>query len=547
MRKLLFLLSPLLLLADITLEELQKRPEGRVRNFQIWEYMQQDINASDAKSAYALTHKYNNKIFLKYTKKTDDKQVLNQSRCSKMNMKSLLKETNSSCVSHGLNLKTAINLNNTQRLKLASVLSKDYPTKSELILLMNNKSFVLGALKSSPQNYITLFNSLGTKNRQNYFNVVLPEERMKVLAKSKGFNKAIKYIVTDKKMHRMQKSLLCVQGGELSAQSYFFLALNALHFKATTKAMSYLEIAQKKAYYQNHKDRAVFWKFLISKNKKFLKQLSKSSDINIYTLYANEVLGLEVKNYFSSIKGLKDLPTSTNLKDPYVWEKTLKSIRTSNPKQLKELLKKYDKKEDEVLHAFIYSKMTKYKEHNYILPYKKATKNLSKDDQALLYALARQESHFIPSAISHSYALGVMQMMPFLIKELGRQKKETPELEEMFNPYKNIAYASKHIRYLQKHLYHPLFIAYAYNGGIGFTKRHLLKGSFLKGSYEPYLSMELMSNTESREYGKKVLANYIIYKKILKQELKLIPLLQKLTEPSQTDRFRMKALASSGS
>jgi len=541
MRKFLLFLAPLFLFADISLKELQDAPEGHVRNFNIWQYMQQDISPEDAQRAYELTKGYNHKIFIKYAKKTDDKKVLEQSRCSNLKTASLLNESNASCISQALNLSRAMNLSFRQRDALSQSLNEKHSDKSELILLMNSKSFVLDALKSGEKNYLKLFNSLGTKNRQEYFNVKLSAERINSLAQEKAFNRSIKYIVTDSKMHRMQESLLLLKGCDLTAESYFFLALNALKFKATKKASHYLEISQKKAYYQFNKDKAVFWKYLITNDEAFLNELSTSTDINIYTLYAKEKLDLEVKNYFSALE-LKDKPSQINLNNPYVWEKTLDVIRATKPNELTELLQRYNSKEDEVLHAFIYSKMHKYKEHNYILPYKKATESLSNDDKALLYALARQESHFIPSAISRSYALGVMQMMPFLIKALAKQKGESLTLNDMFDPYTNITYAKEHIAYLQKHLYHPLFIAYAYNGGIGFTKRHLLQGSFLKGSFEPYLSMELMANTESREYGKKVLANYVVYKKILKEEIKIIPLLEKLTVPAHTDRFRIKAL-----
>ncbi|PHR56144.1 MAG: lytic murein transglycosylase [Arcobacter sp.] len=543
MRKLLFFLSPLLLFADITLLQLQEAPSGRARNFNIWQFMQQDINATQAKSAYALTQGHNRKIFIKYAKKTDDKIVIESSRCSTLSTKALFKETNATCINKGLSLKKALNLTQEQRLSLSQNLKPRYESKSELILLMNDKPFILKALQSGEKNYLKLFNSLGSKNRQRYFNVMLSKERINALAKEKAFNKSIKYIVTDKKMFRMQESLLQLQACDLSAQSYFFLALNALNFKATTKAMFYLEIAQKKAYYQNNKDKALFWMYLISKEKSYLEELAQGYDLNMYTLYAKELLRVKYNNYFSALT-LEDKKSKLNLQDPYVWEALLDKIRASNKEELEVLLKKYNSKEDEVLHAFIYSKVLKYKVHNYILPYKKATQDLSNDDKALLYALARQESHFIPSAISHSYALGVMQMMPFLIKALAKQRHEETKLNDMFDPYKNISYASTHLRYLQKHLYHPLFIAYAYNGGIGFTKRHLLKGTFLKGSFEPFLSMELMANTESREYGKKVLTNYVVYKKILGEDIKLIPLLEMLTEPIHTDRFRTRVLSS---
>ena len=91
---------------------------------------------------------------------------------------------------------------------------------------------------------------------------------------------------------------------------------------------------------------------------------------------------------------------------------------------------------------------------------------------------------------------------------------------------------------MRKSLYHPLFIAYAYNGGMGFFKKYLLKNKFKKGEYEPFLSMEMMTNNESREYGKKVLANYVMYKKILGEEISIVHLFDTLIKPKWTDRFR---------
>jgi len=93
-----------------------------------------------------------------------------------------------------------------------------------------------------------------------------------------------------------------------------------------------------------------------------------------------------------------------------------------------------------------------------------------------------------------------------------KEKGEKIDFDEIFNPYKAIEYADFHLDYLTKYLHHPLFIAYAYNGGIGFTRKHIKDGrNFRTGPYEPYMSMEMMENDEAREYGKKVLANYVIY------------------------------------
>jgi len=539
MRVVLLLLLSFQLFAQVSLEELQHSPKGHVRNFYIWQYMQGDISSENSETAYGLMYKYNHKIHKLYIKKTKNKKVLEKERCSHLKTSSLLQEDDATCVSTALSYSRAMDLNNVQRQKLSLKLQKAYPKKSERIALMNKKPFILGLLQSGNENYVKLFNSVGTKYRRRYFNIKLPPERINELAKVKGFNLMVRTIVMDKLMFRMQDSLLGLTHSELNDKSYFFLALNALHFKATNKAMMYLELSQKKAYFRIDQDKSVFWMYLISKDKKYLKKLSLSSDINMYTLYANEKLGIEVKNYFCK-RDLKDKESCINLNNPYVWEKALNEVRDANVTQLEGMLEKFNTKDDEAINAFIYARSLKYKQHNYIMPYKKVTDELSNDDKALLYALAKQESQFIPSALSRSYALGVMQMMPFLVDALAKQKKEEVELNEMFNPYKNITYSKKHIRWIKKSLYHPLFIAYAYNGGMGFTRRHLETGTFTKGSFEPFLSMELMSNTESREYGKKVLANYVIYKKILGEEVSIIELFDKLTNPLETDRFRPK-------
>ncbi len=119
--------------------------------------------------------------------------------------------------------------------------------------------------------------------------------------------------------------------------------------------------------------------------------------------------------------------------------------------------------------------------------------------------------------------------MPFLAKATAKVKRiKDFDLDDMFKPAIAYGFAYDHIDYLKKKLKHPLFIAYAYNGGIGFTKRMLKSGLFKKNKYEPFLSMELVPYDESRRYAKKVLANYIIYKNILGEKVTLKALLKKL-------------------
>ena len=54
---------------------------------------------------------------------------------------------------------------------------------------------------------------------------------------------------------------------------------------------------------------------------------------------------------------------------------------------------------------------------------------------------------------------------------------KNPAAFDQLTAKKNLRYADHHLDYLEKHLKNPLFIAYAYNGGIGFTKRLLKTNS----------------------------------------------------------------------
>jgi soluble lytic murein transglycosylase len=136
-----------------------------------------------------------------------------------------------------------------------------------------------------------------------------------------------------------------------------------------------------------------------------------------------------------------------------------------------------------------------------------------------MYAIARQESRFIPSSISSVYALGIMQIMPFLGKELATRSNEKFNVFNLLDVNTNLKYAKLHIDSLKSRLKHPLYIAYAYNAGEGFVNKQIFsKKLFTKGSFEPFLSMELIPYKESRKYANKVLANYYIYYNYLNKD-----------------------------
>lgn len=114
------------------------------------------------------------------------------------------------------------------------------------------------------------------------------------------------------------------------------------------------------------------------------------------------------------------------MQDPFAWQKLNKQIREANASELDRLAKEFDSKETLPIYAYILERKSKFKNHYFIMPYYEYIKNYSAPRQALILAIARQESRFIPTAISVSYALGMMQFMPFLANHIGEKELKIP-------------------------------------------------------------------------------------------------------------------------
>ncbi len=522
---------------DITLKYISSKPEGRAKNFLIWQYLQKDITPTQADKAYKQVLGNNSKIYNLYVKKTKRKDILYKQKCKRRD--DLLDIKDYKCFKEAYTISKALKFNKQDRKKIVKKLKKK---KSKEILKLFNEPYSLNSYKKySADAVLSFFNRSWSFRRKN-LNIELDKELLDKLSTSWRISKFVKNIVNDDKVDKLQKSLLKLKGDKLNSQTNFFLALNHIKHHQEKRSLKFFELSYKKAKHTINKDKNLFWLYKVTNKQKYLNKLLSSKDINIYTLYANELVGKIPTNYFTKVS-TGFFNSSKTIYDPFVWEAIRKQIKKTPKDKLFKLANEYSQDNMIPIKTLILEKAYKYKVHGYIMPYNKYLKNLSLDDKALVYALMRQESNFIPSALSRSFALGLMQLMPFLVDALEKQHKEDINYNDMFIPKNNIKYALKHIKWMQKSLYHPLFVAYAYNGGMGFLKKHLLSNNrFNDGKYEPFLSLELMANTQSREYGKKVLANYVMYKKILGEKISIINLFDNLTSPKHTDNFRVKDL-----
>ena len=494
---------------DITLSWLKDKPKSVAKDFYIYRYLSQDITSDQALEALSGVRYLGNSILYRFANRYEDKDFRYYISCMKMTTSKLIYKEDY-CIEAGLSVYDATKLDKNQIKNVISKVDDSYPVLAKKLEVLSSASPFQKLLLSDIDTFFETFNEAGGYYRKTVFNQFFPKSFLKKIKEDKRFNQTIKLIVTNIGMSKAQKSLLHLDSKNLTFDSTFHLAINAIRHNKIELSLSYLKDAYNKAYYQSDKDNILFWQYKLTNNKSYLETLANSWDVNLYTLIANEELNKEQKNIYYTIEQ-KNKKNSYDISDPFSWLPILNKTKKIDQKEYKQY-KDIFSSSDTLGHlAFISERYYRYKKSYYITPYKEYFYGIDPKRKALLYAIARQESRFIPSSISHAYAMGMMQIMPFLSKAIAKELKEPYDIDKQLEPKTNIRYANHHLNYLERRLKHPLFIAYGYNGGIGYTKRTIKEGLFKKGKYEPYLSMELLKYDETKKYGKKVLANYFIY------------------------------------
>jgi soluble lytic murein transglycosylase len=509
-------------------QEIKVMPSSYAKDYYSWRFiLEKKTSKKEAKEAYEWTKRKSYKLNKAIKKKLGYRpKTTTKKSSSKKDPKNFI-----------IYPKTASKKSLKQLQKLYKKIKRQGRYSDTLKVMSSSTPFkVLADLNASTQCYI--FNGVTSKYRKKHFDKAFKPTQIEYLIHEKQFNRSIEKIVTSRSLRTIKNSLLFfIDDNNLTFQSNFYLAMNAVTLKQNKVAKNFLKIARTKTTYQSKFDQVDFWLYLISSDESYLQNLLKSYDVNLYTLRARDILKQPYPKVETPQPPFK-IVHGFDVTNPIDWEHIKLQFKDKNV-NFKQLQKKYYSSETLGIYTYIKEKETKYTVPYYAMPYPLSMWGFPKERIALLYSIARQESRFIPASVSPSYALGMMQIMPFLIKHLAKERGQKIDLNEMFNPYVAVNYANQHLDYLNKWLYHPLFVAYAYNGGIGFTKRTIRSTHlFKKGPYEPYLSLELVDYPESKEYGKKVLTNYVIYSNLLGIQTKISPLLNSLEHPSQTDRFR---------
>ena len=458
--------------------------------------------------------------------------------CDSVGVKNIL-DANVTCQKQRLRVPFMMKLKKETRQKLADKFKDSDPLLYRRLSSLNEKH---------PEDEFAKFNDTDAflvyfkqSSHKDKFDKIFDANFINLLAAKKEFHVLANDLIIDKKSAKFRQNFLAIKETELAGKDAFMLGVNAVLLNSPKDAMRFFARAEAAFDRQDRKDNAAFWLYLLSKNTIYLDKLNQSRDVNIYTLYANELTGASPAANIVSPTPTKEKVADYDIKDPFLWQKTFKMIKEMSAEDAAKHSETFNSKETLGQYAYLMEKASGYKDSYFVMPFVDELEDVNATRKALLYAIGRQESRFIPAVISTSYALGMMQFMPFLANHIGKKELAIPNFDQddMFDPRLALKFADHHLNYLEKYLYHPLFVAYAYNGGIGFTKKMLQRGDlFNEGKYEPFLSMELVPFAESRDYGKKVLANYVIYLRLLRSSTSISTLFESSKKPALTDKFR---------
>ncbi len=131
-------------------------------------------------------------------------------------------------------------------------------------------------------------------------------------------------------------------------------------------------------------------------------------------------------------------------------------------------------------------------------------------DPDFIYAIMRQESAFNPGAVSLADARGLMQLMPFLARNIAQRWSYQSYYSDklLFHARENLKLAVYHLHQLARLAPHLALVAASYNAGL------LRVGTWWKRNQSLPLDVfiELIPVSETRNYVKLVLRNYIHYR-----------------------------------
>jgi soluble lytic murein transglycosylase len=143
-------------------------------------------------------------------------------------------------------------------------------------------------------------------------------------------------------------------------------------------------------------------------------------------------------------------------------------------------------------------------------------------ESAMVYAIARQESAFHPSAVSHAGARGLMQLMPATAKRTAQRFKVGFQADRLTtDPAYNAKLGAAHLSELMEDWKGSLILTFAsYNAGGGNVARWIKAyGDPRRPDVDPVDWVERIPFAETRNYVQRVTENFLVYRQRLGERI----------------------------
>jgi len=450
-----------------SIQELLSLEKGIKRDFYINEYLKKDINPEEALTALGLVDNLKNEMFYNFAKKFKHDETFAVAQCMNMSTKDLI-DSYADCIVIGLSLEEASSLSSIDLDLIMQKTSEKYPLFTKKLKVISSSIPFTKLIILRKDDFYDIFLNVNKNFRAKYFNYKLPKRTFaKIFDDKKRFDNFLQKSLSNPKLNILNKSLLDIDDKNLSVNSSFLLALNAIRFNDLNKAFIYLTNIQNKTTDKKINDKILFWKYLITKDNTILDLLADSLDLNLYSLYANELLGNRLQDY-----------------------------------NFLQRLESFD---------------TQLKEYNI-------------NRVALLYSIAKVKSNFDSNKISEDFEIGIMQLKNGFITNINTIINENNTLSlDQFSIENSLKFANIHLNNLAKFDTNILNIFLAYEGKYELLKNNEL--FFKKNTFEPFMSFELISNNKNLKeiiMYKYLYQNYLTKKD--KDKIKLSSIFETLIE-----------------
>lgn len=296
------------------IEFIESKPQGIVRDFYIYEYLQGEVSLDEVVKLYSLIDNKSPKIINLLMNKIPKEKLPKELYCKNLSYKELL-ESDDECFNLGFKLIYALN----RKIDKKTMARIESQKTINQIKILESKSVLDSIISASGEDFGDIYFALG--GRTNIFNDT--PKKLESLS-NKNFNKALYHLIVSNKYPKFTQALSKVTIEGVNDWSFFALALNEINANNIKKATNYfLQIVDSKNLFL--RDKALFWIYKLTNDESILDRLANSRNFNLYSLYASRLLdrkpSVEIITIDDPIfRGLDGDKNPIDISNPFEWQ-----------------------------------------------------------------------------------------------------------------------------------------------------------------------------------------------------------------------------------